>query len=55
MYGGAFHEQAIAEAKDGLEEALRNGYTIERIAWSHDSRYVTVDYLYDPDGAPRPL
>jgi hypothetical protein len=54
-YGGDTHEAAVVASGAGVNEALRQGYIPDRIAWSDDGRSVTIDYVYDPKNSPRAL
>ncbi len=55
IYGGGSYEQAVAEVKAGMDEALAEGYLLDRIEWATDSRSVAVTYVYDPARAARPV
>lgn len=55
IYAGPSLEEVQAACSQGLIEALHEGYLPDRIAWAEDSLSVTVDYVYDPVRASRPL
>jgi hypothetical protein len=55
LYGGGSIKQATREAREGLLEALREGYIVDKVEWAADSRSVTVHYIYDPARTARPL
>ena len=55
LYVGATHEEAAAACRDGMREAMEEGYLADRIEWSDDGRLVTVEYVYDTARAGRPV
>lgn len=55
VYSGGTNEEAAAECRAGMDEALREGYLADRVAWTPDGMEVTVEYVYDPVRAKGPV
>jgi hypothetical protein len=55
IYGCGSQEQAAREAHAQLQGALLEGYIVESIEWTADSRSVTVSYVYDSARSARQL
>ncbi len=55
VYIGQTSDEAAANCRTGMDEALREGYLADRVEWAADGLAVTITYEYDPARAGRPV